>query len=82
VENHRQLNRLFDNKVQGFAVPFGYRTHRTPEIVRAIGEVDTFLVSAYGGRLDLQACHGLPEVKRIGVGGNLGALWYRLSHPN
>ncbi|HEY7309639.1 MAG TPA: polysaccharide deacetylase family protein [Gemmataceae bacterium] len=82
VENHWQLNRLFDNKVQGFAIPFGYRTHRTPEIVAAIGEVDAFVVSAYGGRLDFQACHGLPEVKRIGEGGNLGALWYCLRHPN
>jgi peptidoglycan/xylan/chitin deacetylase (PgdA/CDA1 family) len=82
VENHRQLNRLFDNTVQGFAIPFGYPTHRTPEIVGAIGEVDAFVVSAYGGRLAFQTCHGLPEVKRIGAGGNLGVLWYRLNHPN
>jgi len=82
VENHRQLNRLLDNKVQGFAIPFGYPTHRTPEIVRAIGEVDAFVLSAYGGRLDLQNCHGLPEVKRICIGGNLGSLWHYLNHPN
>ncbi len=82
VDNHHSLNSLFDNHVQGFAVPFGFRAHLSADVVRAVGEVDSFIVSAYGGRLDLQPCHGLPEVKRISAGGNLGALWYRLSHPN
>jgi peptidoglycan/xylan/chitin deacetylase (PgdA/CDA1 family) len=82
VANHEELNRLLDGKVRGFAVPFGFRGHRTPDIVRVIAEVDDVLVTAHGGRLDFEKCHGLPEVKRVSVGGNLGALWYRLSHPN
>lgn len=82
VANHRALNSLLDDRVRGFAVPFGFRSHLTADVTAAVGEVDARIVSAYGGRLDGQPCHGLPEVKRIGVGGNLGALWYRLSNPN
>lgn len=82
VVNHRELNHLLDDRVRGFAIPFGFREHRTPAIVAAVGAVDDFLVTAHGGRLDFQMCHGLPEVKRISVGGNLGALWSHMNHPN
>lgn len=82
VVGHSELKQLLDNRVQGFALPFGFRTHRTPEIAATVGAVDNFLVTAHGGRLDLQPCHGLPEVKRLSVGGNLGSLWFHLSHPN
>lgn len=81
IAAHRELNALLDDRVQGFAIPFGFRTHRTPEIVAAITAIDGVVVSAYGGRLDWQMCYSLPEVKRISVGGNLGCLWYLLSHP-
>lgn len=79
---HFELKQLLDGRVQGFAVPFGFRTHRTPAIAATVGAVDDFLVTAHGGRLDFEPCHGLPEVKRLSVNGNLGSLWFHLSHPN
>jgi peptidoglycan/xylan/chitin deacetylase (PgdA/CDA1 family) len=82
VTNHHALNVLLDGRVRGFALPFGFRAHLTADVAEAVGEVDDMLVSAYGGRLDWQPCHGLLEVKRVSVGGSLGALWYRLNHPN
>lgn len=82
VASHRVLNSLLDGRVRGFALPFGFRAHLTAEVAAVVGQVDEMVVSAYGGRLDWQPCHGLPEVKRVSVGGSLGALWYRLNHPN
>jgi peptidoglycan/xylan/chitin deacetylase (PgdA/CDA1 family) len=81
VSNHQALNRLFDNHIQGFAIPFGFRTHRTEAVAAAIHQVDAVVVSAYGGLLDFVPYNGVPEVKRISAGGNLGSLWYRMSHP-
>lgn len=81
VGAHQELNRLFDRKIKDFAIPFGYRCQRTDEVVKVIGQIDAPLVlSAYGGSLDWQDCHGLPEVKRISVCGSLGTLWYCLRH--
>ena len=78
VENHVYLQRIFGDRIQGFCVPFGYRNQLTPEVVAAVLEVDSFIVSAYGGRLDANKIYGATEIKRIGVWGNLGTLWYRL----
>jgi peptidoglycan/xylan/chitin deacetylase (PgdA/CDA1 family) len=82
VANHHTLNSLLDDRIRGFALPFGFRSQLTVDVAAVVGEIDDMLVSAYGGRLDWQPCHGLPEVKRVSVGGNLGALWYRLNNPN
>jgi peptidoglycan/xylan/chitin deacetylase (PgdA/CDA1 family) len=80
VENHDYLRSLFGEAINGFCIPFGYASHMTREVVDMIRRVDSFAVSAYGGQLDDNRLHGLAEVKRIGVWGNLGTLWYRLRY--
>ncbi len=40
VENHRELNGLFENTVEGFAIPFGFRTHCTPDVVQVVQEIE------------------------------------------
>jgi peptidoglycan/xylan/chitin deacetylase (PgdA/CDA1 family) len=80
VANHDHLRNLFANRVQGFCLPFGFVSDMTKEVVEAVQAVDAFVVSSYGGRLDDNRVHGLPEVKRIGMWGTLGTLWYRLRY--
>jgi folate-dependent phosphoribosylglycinamide formyltransferase PurN/peptidoglycan/xylan/chitin deacetylase (PgdA/CDA1 family) len=78
VVAHRDLVARFD-RIRGFALPFGYRTHFTPGVVADIQEVDEAVVSAYGGYADAARVHGVREVRRIGVWGNLGTLWHQMA---
>lgn len=79
VAAHRDLVSRFDDRIRGFALPFGYRTHFTPDVVADIREVDEAVVSAYGGYADAWRIQGEPEIRRIGVWGNLGTLWYQMA---
>jgi len=82
LANHDYLNSLFGNRIRGFCIPFGYRSELTREVIDVVRKVDSFVLTGYGGRLDDSTCHGMAEVKRIGVWGNLGTLWYRLRYPD
>jgi folate-dependent phosphoribosylglycinamide formyltransferase PurN/peptidoglycan/xylan/chitin deacetylase (PgdA/CDA1 family) len=76
---HHDLVSRFGERIRGFALPFGYRTHFTPDVVADIRKVDDAVVSAYGGYADPSRIHGEPEVRRIGVWGNLGTLWHQIA---
>lgn len=78
VVAHRNLVARFGDRIEGFALPFGYREHFTPAVVAAIRQVDDVVVSAYGGSAERQDIQGEPEVRRVGVWGNLGTLWHQM----
>lgn len=81
VGNHAELEHLFHGRVEGFCVPFGFRSHLTRDVVAAVRLVDHWVLSACGGCMDRSTLFGMPEVKRCGVWGeNLGVLWYQLTH--
>ena len=79
VVAHRELVARFGDRVRGFALPFGYRTHFTPNVVADIRQVDDAVVSAYGGYANPARIHGEPEIRRIGAWGNLGTLWHQIA---
>ena len=79
VAAHRDLAARFGDRIRGFALPFGYRTHFTPAVVADIRKVDDAVVSAYGGYADAWRIQGEPEIRRIGVWGNLGTLCHQMA---
>ena len=79
VVAHQDLVARFGDRVRGFALPFGYRTHFTPGVVADVRQVDDVVVSAYGGYANPSRIRGEPEVRRIGAWGNLGTLWHQVA---
>lgn len=80
VVNHTDLQRRIGPRVQGFCVPFGYRSHLTQDVVAAVRQIDGEVLSAYGGRVGDSTVFGMREIRRVGVWGNLGTLWYRMRY--
>jgi len=81
VQAHHEMNAMFEGRLNGFCIPFGFRSELTRSIVQAVAQIDEQVVSAYGGRVDGSMIYGRPEIKRTGVWGNVGVLWHRMRWP-
>ena len=66
VVHHRELQERFP-VVSGFAVPFGFKEHITPEVERCITEIDDKLLLSQGGQKISGLSWKLPAVMRFGA---------------